>query len=137
MQEILIHTYYTPHAHYICSSWFTQASYLNSHIRGVARRRSGSTEFNIFPSVLKLNGQILKRISFAVLSPFLLWGNSLREQLLSFKSRPYFRKETIRNLQKSFPLAKMVEGADLYHMRMISLGGYHILLYISQMLASI
>ena len=51
-------------------------------------------------------------------------------QILSLKSRPFLRKEAIRNLQKLFPLVKMVEGADLYHNRLISLGGVHIQLYI-------
>ena len=54
----------------------------------------------------------------------------LEEQILSLKSSLNLRKEALRNLQKLFPLVKMVEeGTDLYHIRMISLGGVYIQLH--------
>ena len=44
-------------------------------------------------------GQLLKKKNWLLL-----------EQSLSFKSRPYLRKEAMRNFQMLFPLFKMVEG---------------------------
>ena len=48
-----------------------------------------------------------------------------KEQILSFKSWRYLRKEAIRNYKTCSPLSKWWKGADLYHIRMISLGGVH------------
>ena len=50
----------------------------------------------------------------------------LLEQILSFNSKPYLRKEAMRNLQKLFPLPVWWKGAVLFHIRMISLGDGHI-----------
>ena len=42
---------------------------------------------------------------------FLMENNLLLlKQILSFKSRPYLRKEAMRNLQKLSPLVIMMEG---------------------------
>ena len=70
------------------------------------------------------DGQLLKKKNLLLL-----------EQILSFKTRPYLRKEAMRNLRKLFPLVSMMEGGDSYHIRMILLGGVHIQLYISKLLA--
>ena len=57
-------------------------------------------------------------------------GQLLKEKILSLKSSLNLRKEALRNLQKMFHLVKMVEeGTDLYHIRMISLGGVYIQLH--------
>ena len=97
----------------------------------------------------RFSREFVKRINFAFRLPFQrgatlkgkefapFGANSLKEQILSLKNRPYLRKEAMSHLQKLFPLVKMVEWeADLYHIRMILLGSIHIQLNISKMLAS-
>ena len=85
-------------------------------IRDVARRKPGSTDFNIFSSELNVNGYPFKRSKSLLNKGQPLKGKkcSYKGSTLSFKSRPYLRKaslsrETNRKSQKLFPLFKMAE----------------------------
>ena len=103
-----------------------------SFCRGVASRRAGSTGFNIFPSVLKLNVQNQLCIFTSFFNEEQLLQKricSSRSKFLYFKSRPYLIKK--RNSQKLILLVKMVEGRKITILE-LSLLEVHIFSYVAR-----
>ena len=81
-----------------------------------------SREPTLHFAALCSEGQLLKEKNLLLL-----------EQMFPFKSRPYLRKEAMRNLQKFFLRVKTVEGGRFIP---YSFGGVYIQLYISEIFAS-
>ena len=82
--------------------------------KGVARRRPGSTGFNILSSVLKtewVDFQSTLHCAFLFNEERLLKEKNLLllEQILSFKSTSYFKKRSNEKFIKAALLVKIVE----------------------------